>query len=65
MLCKLSLKNIRLGQLAEIARGGWRTVVPRMEDNPLELGDSYEYARCEAFRECFVLANTQHKKNKA
>lgn len=48
----------------EIARGGWRTVVPRMEDNPLELGDSYEYARCEAFRECFVLANTQHKKNK-
>jgi len=48
----------------EIARGGWRTVVPRMEDNPLELGDSYEYARCEAFRECYVLANTQHKKNK-
>ncbi len=48
----------------EIARGGWRTVVPRMEDNPFELGDSYEYARCESFRECFVLANTQHKKNK-
>ncbi len=48
----------------EIARGGWRTVVPRMEDNPFELGDTYEYARCEIFRECYVLANTQHKKNK-
>ena len=30
----------------------------------LESGDSFEQARSELFRECFVLANTQHKKNK-
>ena len=28
------------------------------------MNDSYEYARDEAFRECYVLAHTQHLKNK-
>ena len=51
-------------RFAEIARGGWRTVAPRPAKSPLERGDAFEQARCELFRECFVLANTQHKKNK-
>ncbi len=51
-------------RFAEIARGGWRTVAPRPAQSALERGDAFEQARCELFRECFVLANTQHKKNK-
>ncbi len=51
-------------RFAEIARGGWRTVAPRPAKSPLERGDAFEQARSELFRECFVLANTQHKKNK-
>ncbi len=51
-------------RFADIARGGWRTVVPRPLANALESGDSFETARAELFRECFVLAHTQHRKNK-
>ena len=51
-------------RFSEIARGGWRTVVPKPLNNPLETDDAFEAARCEIFREGFVLANTQHKKNK-
>ncbi len=51
-------------RFSEIARGGWRTVAPQPVRNLLESGDNFEQARCELFRECFVLANTQHKKNK-
>lgn len=51
-------------RFSDIARGGWRTVVPRSMKNPLESADLFEQARSETFRECFVLANTQHKKNK-
>ena len=51
-------------RFAEIARGGWRTVAPRPAQSALERGDAFEQARCELFRECFVLASTQHKKNK-
>lgn len=51
-------------RFSEIARGGWRTVAPKPVKSLLESGDSFEQARSELFRECFVLANTQHKKNK-
>lgn len=51
-------------RFSEIARGGWRTVAPKPVQSLLERGDSFEQARAELFRECFVLANTQHKKNK-
>ncbi|MFA6816448.1 MAG: NAD-glutamate dehydrogenase domain-containing protein [Lentisphaeria bacterium] len=51
-------------RFSDIARGGWRTVLPRSSSNVLESNDSYNQAHCELFRECFVLANTQHKKNK-
>ncbi len=51
-------------RFSEIARGGWRTVAPKPVESLLESGDSFEQARSELFRECFVLANTQHKKNK-
>ena len=51
-------------RFAPIARGGWRTVVPKPGTSPLDKFDAYNQAHCELFRENFVLANTQHKKNK-
>lgn len=51
-------------RFTDIARGGWRSVIPGRGSNRLEMNDSYEYARDEAFRECYVLAHTQHLKNK-
>jgi hypothetical protein len=51
-------------RFSEIARGGWRTVIPRIVANELERSDYYEAARDEFFREVFVLAHTQHSKNK-
>ena len=51
-------------RFAPIARGGWRTVVPKPGTNPLDKYDAFNQAHCELFRENFVLANTQHKKNK-
>lgn len=49
---------------AAVARGGWRTVIPRSRANELEQRDDYEFAKDEVFREGFVLAHTQHMKNK-
>ena len=51
-------------RFSEIARGGWRTVVPKNSPNALEQNDAYEFAKDEIFREVFVLAHTQHLKNK-
>jgi glutamate dehydrogenase len=51
-------------RFSEIARGGWRTVIPRIVANELERSDYFEAARDEFFREVFVLAHTQHSKNK-
>ncbi|MBE6358088.1 MAG: hypothetical protein E7057_02440 [Lentisphaerae bacterium] len=51
-------------RFAPIARGGWRTVVPKPGNSPLDKFDAFNQAHCELFRENFVLANTQHKKNK-
>lgn len=51
-------------RFSEIARGGWRTVIPRTTGNELEMMDSYEFAKDEIFREVYVLAHTQHMKNK-
>ena len=51
-------------RFSEIARGGWRTVVPRIGTHDLERGDYFEAARDEFFREVYVLAHTQHSKNK-
>ena len=51
-------------RFSEIARGGWRTVIPRIVANDLERTDYFEAARDEFFREVFVLAHTQHSKNK-
>ena len=51
-------------RFSEIARGGWRTVVPKSSTNELEQRDNYEFAKDEIFREGFVLAHTQHMKNK-
>ncbi len=51
-------------RFSEIARGGWRTVVPKQSSNELERRDNYEFAKDEIFREVFVLAHTQHMKNK-
>ena len=51
-------------RFSEIARGGWRTVIPRSSSNALEQNDAYEFAKDEIFREVFVLAHTQHLKNK-
>lgn len=51
-------------RFAEISRGGWRTVIPLRGSNKLELNDYYDFARDEAYREVFVLAHTQHLKNK-
>jgi glutamate dehydrogenase len=51
-------------RFSEIARGGWRTVIPQNSSNALEQNDAYEFAKDEIFREVFVLAHTQHLKNK-
>ena len=51
-------------RFSEIARGGWRTVIPKNSPNALEQNDAYEFAKDEIFREVFVLAHTQHLKNK-
>ncbi|MFA7184177.1 MAG: NAD-glutamate dehydrogenase domain-containing protein [Victivallales bacterium] len=51
-------------RFSDIARGGWRTVIPQISSNALEYSDAYEFARDEIFREVFVLAHTQHLKNK-
>ncbi|MBQ4329706.1 MAG: hypothetical protein IJC27_08250 [Lentisphaeria bacterium] len=51
-------------RFAPIARGGWRTVVPKPGSSALDKYDFFNQAHCEIFREGFVLANTQHKKNK-
>ena len=51
-------------RFADISRGGWRTVIPGRGTNKLEMYDNYDYASDEAYREVFVLANTQHLKNK-
>ena len=51
-------------RFSEIARGGWRSVVPVRSVNRLEALDAFHSANDEIFREVFVLANTQHKKNK-
>ncbi|MDD4099429.1 MAG: NAD-glutamate dehydrogenase, partial [Lentisphaeria bacterium] len=51
-------------RFAEISRGGWRTVIPLRGANKLEANDYYDFARDEAYREVFVLAHTQHLKNK-
>lgn len=51
-------------RFSEIARGGWRTVVPPRAANELERFDYYAAVKDELFRECFVLAHTQHLKNK-
>ena len=51
-------------RFSDIARGGWRTVIPKNSPNALEENDAYEFAKDEIFREVFVLAHTQHLKNK-
>lgn len=48
----------------EIARGGWRSVIPAFGASELERFDLYDYAKDEIFREVYVLAHTQHLKNK-
>jgi glutamate dehydrogenase len=42
---------------SDIARGGWRTVIARTKDDLITNGNTL-------FREAFVLAHTQHLKNK-
>lgn len=42
---------------SDIARGGWRTVIARSHDDLVTSANTL-------FRECFVLAHTQHAKNK-
>lgn len=42
---------------SDIARGGWRTIIARSHDDLVTNADTL-------FRECFVLAHTQHAKNK-
>jgi glutamate dehydrogenase len=51
-------------RFSDIARGGWRTVVPKKSTNRLEHQDNYEFAKDEIFKEVFILAHTQHLKNK-
>ena len=51
-------------RFAEIARGGWRTVVPKRNANVLDEMALFDAANDEIFREGFVLAHTQHLKNK-
>ncbi|MBQ7651686.1 MAG: NAD-glutamate dehydrogenase, partial [Victivallales bacterium] len=50
-------------RFADIARGGWRTVIPRRTPGLLEGRDFYNAAHDELFREGYVLAHTQHMKN--
>ncbi|MBE0603189.1 MAG: NAD-glutamate dehydrogenase, partial [Deltaproteobacteria bacterium] len=42
---------------SDIARGGWRTVLTRSRDDYVTVANA-------VFRECYVLAHTQHLKNK-
>lgn len=42
---------------SDIARGGWRTVMTRSRDDYVTVANA-------VFRECYVLAHTQHLKNK-
>ena len=51
-------------RFSDIARGGWRTVIPRRIPGLLESRDLYNAAHDELFREGYVLAHTQHMKNK-
>ena len=51
-------------RFSDIARGGWRTVIPRRIPGLLESRDLYNVAHDELFREGYVLAHTQHMKNK-
>ncbi len=51
-------------RFAEIARGGWRTVIPKRGSSKLDEMALFEAANDEIFREGFVLAHTQHLKNK-
>ena len=51
-------------RFAEIARGGWRTVIPKRGGNKLDEMALFDAANDEIFREGFVLAHTQHLKNK-
>lgn len=51
-------------RFSEIARGGWRTVIPRIGTFDLERTDYFEAARDQFFQEVYVLAHTQHSKNK-
>ncbi|MBO4631040.1 MAG: NAD-glutamate dehydrogenase, partial [Lentisphaeria bacterium] len=51
-------------RFSDIARGGWRTVIPRRIPGFLESRDLYNAAHDEIFREGYVLAHTQHMKNK-
>ena len=51
-------------RFSDIARGGWRTVIPRRIPSFLESRDLYNAAHDELFREGYVLAHTQHMKNK-
>ena len=51
-------------RFAEIARGGWRTVVPKRGGSKLDEMALFDAANDEIFREGFVLAHTQHLKNK-
>ncbi len=51
-------------RFAEIARGGWRSVIPRRGAHRLVALDNYDSAKDTVFQEVFVLAHTQHLKNK-
>lgn len=51
-------------RFANIARGGWRTVIPKNVGHELEKMDFYGFTKDEIFREVYVLAHTQHMKNK-
>ena len=51
-------------RFSEIARGGWRTVVPKRSANKLETLAAFDSANDEIYREVYVLAHTQHMKNK-
>lgn len=51
-------------RFANIARGGWRTVIPKNDGHELEKMDFYGFTKDEIFREVYVLAHTQHMKNK-
>ena len=51
-------------RFAEIGRGGWRTVVPKRSAHKLDEMALFDAANDEIFREGYVLAHTQHLKNK-